>query len=53
MPTLSVWYVMYGVKENDFEREIFQCQAEDRGHAVEQAQDAYPDCKIFSASKVA
>ena len=34
-------------KDSDFEI-AFDCLADDREHAIEQAEDAYPGCKILS-----
>lgn len=31
---------------------VFDCQAEDADHAVEQAQDAYPGCQIIGATRL-
>lgn len=50
---LSTWHVAHGVKANGFLREVFQCQADDRHHAIDQTKDAYPRCKIYSAYQLA
>ena len=41
---LSVWFVVYGSNN-----EVFRCEAEDRQHAIEQCQDAYPGQPTMAA----
>jgi hypothetical protein len=47
-PDLSLWYVLLKNEDDSF---LFDCFATDYAHAVEQAQNSYPDVSVLSARK--